>query len=385
MRTLGILCAASVLASCGPPEGDLQSDDIGSIRSALRSDPDLDVFQASPPHRVRGQASAGPTGLSPAKVRAAYNLPSSGGAGTIAIIDAFDNPKAESDLNVFSAAYGLPSCTTANGCFEKHKMANNVRGDSGWALEIALDIQWAHAIAPNAKILLVEAKSNSGTDLLAAVDYARSRADVVAVSMSWGGAEYAGEGASDSRFTSAYGATFFAASGDNGTGVIWPSVSPNVTAVGGTTLAFNPDGTLASETAWSGSGGGLSVYEPAPAYQTASGLVTSAGGKRAVPDVSLNADPASGFSVYDTAGYYGQKGWFKVGGTSGSTPCWAAIKSLGLSADNDKFYQDAAGPAAATFFRDVVSGTNGSCGSLCSAGPGYDAVTGLGSPLATVY
>ncbi len=366
--------------SCGAPEDE--TTDVGSTSSALSSDPRLDEFQARPPHHVRGNATAAPTGLSPAGIRAVYGLPSSGGAGTIAIIDAYDDPSAESDLGVFSAQYGLPACTTANGCFEKHRMASRIKADPGWALEISLDVQWAHAIAPGARILLVEAKSASGTDLLAAVDYARNRADVVAISMSWGGAEFSSEAASDSRFTSPYGAAFFASSGDNGTGPSWPACSPNVIAVGGTTLAFNLDGSLASETAWSGSGGGISVYEPLPAFQSAFGLAYAG---RAIPDVSYDADPASGFSVYDTTRYQGQSGWFKVGGTSAGAPQWAAIQALSLTCSDPHFYQDAAGASPASFFRDVTSGTNGSCGANCTAGPGYDLVTGLGSPVTTTF
>ncbi|HTK05410.1 MAG TPA: S53 family peptidase [Candidatus Eisenbacteria bacterium] len=365
-------------ASCGAPEDDEVA--IGTTEQSLSSDQRLDEFRAEPPHRVRPEVAASPAGISPAQLRTAYGLPSTGGAGTIAIVDAYDNARAESDLAVFSSAFGLPPCTTANGCFRKVKMGN-VRGDQGWALEIALDIQWAHAVAPSARILLVEARSNSGTDLLAAVDYARSQADVVAISLSWGGGEFSGEAASDARFTSAYGAVFFAASGDNGTGIIWPSVSPNVVAVGGTRLTFNPDGTLAGETAWSGSGGGISAFEPMPAYQSAFGLT---GTRRLVPDVSANADPASGYSVYDSNGYYGQKGWFTVGGTSGSTPVWAGIRSLGLTASNPNFYEDAAVDPV-PYFRDIVSGTNGSCGTNCTAAPGYDLVTGLGSPLTVTY
>lgn len=343
---------------------------------------DLEAFEGLPSLHVHPEATLSPTGLSPAAIRAAYNLPTTGGFGTIAIIDAYDNPNAEKDLNVFSSQFGLPPCTTTNGCFEKHMMAPRVRADSGWALEIALDIQTAHMIAPTAKILLVEAKSNSGTDLLAAVDYARKRQDVVSISMSWGGGEFSSEASYDWHFVSPYGATFFASSGDSGNGASWPATSPNVVAVGGTTLTFNLDGTLASETAWSGSGGGVSLYQPMPAYQQGFGLT---GGKRLLPDVSYNADPASGFSVYDSYGYQGQRGWFVVGGTSAGAPQWAAIKSLGLSAANPLFYGDAAGPSGSTYFRDIVLGTNGACGAVCSAGPGYDTVTGLGSPLSTMY
>lgn len=343
----------------------------------------LDDFRATPPFHVHGRATTAPTGLSPAQVRVVYNLPSTGGSGTVAIIDAFDAPTVESDLNTFSSQYSLPSCTTSNGCFEKHLMASKIRADRGWALEAALDTQWAHAIAPNAKVLLVEAKSNSGTDLLAAVDYARNRADVVAISMSWGGGEFSSEPSFDFHFVSPFGATFFASSGDSGSGVIWPSVSVNVVAVGGTTLNF-ASGVFQSETAWSGSGGGLSAYESEPAYQTAYS-VPNAAGKRAVPDVSYNADPASGYSVYDSFGFQGQTGWFKVGGTSAGAPQWAAIRALGGSADNSKFYQDAAGVNYASFFRDIVSGSNGTCSLYCLAGTAYDYVTGLGSPLTTSY
>ncbi len=383
MGTRLIVILTAVLAIIGINCGGLVDDGgTGTETQALSADPRLEDLEAHPPHHVHGNATAAPTGLSPVKVRAIYGLPATGGSGTIAIVDAYDDPTAESDLNVFSTQYGLPSCTTANGCFEKKKMANNVRTDAGWALEISLDVQWAHAIAPGAKVLLVEARSASGNDLLAAVDYARSRADVVAVSMSWGGNEFSSEAASDYHFTSSYGAVFFASSGDNGTGPIWPSISPNVVAVGGTTLAFNPDGSLASETAWSGSGGGASLYEALPSYQSGFGLT---GTKRLVPDVSYDADPASGFSVYDSTNYQGQKGWYRVGGTSAGAPQWAAIQSLGLATGNPRFYADASGPTPTAYFRDVTSGTNGTCGAVCTAGPGYDTVTGLGSPVTTAF
>ncbi len=373
-----MMCISMALVSCGGVD-----EPLSPATFALHSR-QLDEFTATTPHHLHGATTGGPTGLSPAVVRGIYNLPASGGSGTIALIDAYDYPTAESDLNVFSSTFGLTACTTVNGCFEKHKMSGKIRANSGWALESALDIEWAHAIAPTAKILLVEANSASGTDLLAAVDYARNRGDVVAVSMSWGGGEFSTEALSDTHFTSTYGAAFFASSGDSGTGVIWPSISPNVAAVGGTTLAFNPDGSLASETAWSGSGGGVSVYESEPDFQTAYGIADS-GGMRAVPDVSYDADPVSGFSVYDTTNYNGQKGWFKVGGTSAGSPQWAAIHALGLSSSNSLFYSDAAGPSSALYFRDVTSGTNGTCGSRCSASVGYDYVTGLGSPLTVSF
>jgi subtilase family serine protease len=316
-------------------------------------------------------ATSGPTGLSPTQIRGAYNLPTTGGNGTVAIIDAYDDPNVAADLIAFSNAFGLP---TPN--FEKHMMASTIRADSGWGLEISLDVQWAHAIAPNAKILLVEAKSNSLADLLAAVDYARGRSDVVAISMSWGANEFSGETLYDSHFTSSYGATFFASSGDAGAGIIWPAASPNVVAVGGTTLNLNSNGSVASETGWSGSGGGVSSIEVEPAYQSSYGI-PGANNHRCVPDVSYDADPYTGVSVYDS---YGYGGWLVVGGTSAGAPQWAAIQSLGNSATNSNFYKDAKPASYASYFRDITIGSNG-----YSAATGYDYVTGLGSPLTTNY
>lgn len=340
----------------------------------------IDDFRGRPPFHIHKNATV-PVGLSPAVIKAIYNLPSTGGNGTIAIVDAYDDPNIESDLGVFSSQFGLPPCSTANGCFEKHKTASRLTTNSGWGLEISLDVEWAHAIAPNAKILLVEAKSNRGSDLLSAVDYARGRADVVAVSMSWGGGEFSGEAASDFHFTSDHGVVFLASSGDSGAGVEWPAVSANVIGVGGTTLNFDSNGQLSSETAWSGSGGGVSAFETEPAYQTTYG-VPGANGKRAVPDVSYDADPVSGVAVYDSFAFQGQTGWFQVGGTSAGAPQWAAIRAIGGTASNANFYADAANAVSyGTHFRDITSGTNGTCGFYCSAAAAYDYVTGLGSPV----
>ena len=245
--------------------------------------------------------SSSPTGLSPATVKAAYNFTTSATAGagkTIAIVDAYDDPTAESDLGVFTSQYGLPACTTGNGCFTKVSQtggSNYPRKDAGWALEISLDVQWAHAIAPGAHILLVEAQSNSFSNLLAAEDYANGHANYV--SNSWGASEFSGESAYDSHF--AVGKAFVS-SGDSGTPAEYPSSSPNVISVGGTTLHFS-GGNFSSETGWSGSGGGCSAYESKNSSQNTGSVNCS--GKRATPDVSLDADPASGVSVYDSTPY----------------------------------------------------------------------------------
>ena len=210
--------------------------------------------------------------------------------------------------------------------------------------------------------------SASFTNLLAAEDYAVANAQYV--SNSWGGAEFSGETANDSHFVHS-GVSFFVSSGDAGTPAEYPSASPNVISVGGTSLTFNSNGTLKSETGWSGSGGGCSQYETATTAQSSFseyGQVPCAG-KRATPDVSLDADPASGVSVYDSTRYSGQKGWFTVGGTSASSPMWAA-----RAADAGSVVDASYAYGRKITYRDIVSGNNGA-----SCLVGYDLVTGRGS------
>ena len=325
-------------------------------------------LQAQPFHHLKNIDATLFTvsGNNPTNIKAAYNLPATGGQGTIAIIDAYDNPNVASDLKMFSSQFALPAAN-----LEVHKMTSSVRSNVNWGLEIALDVQWAHAVAPNAKILLVEATSAYLNDLLSAINYARSRADVVAVSMSWGSSEFSNEATYDSYFTSQYGATFYASSGDNGAGTSWPAVSANVVSVGGTTLNF-ANGAVSSETTWSGSGGGVSTYEPKPAYQSS---LTYA--NRATPDVSYDADPNSGFAVYDSYGY----GWVVVGGTSAGAPQWAAIQALGQTATLQNIY-NAYGQTQmySADFRDITAGSNG-----YSASVGHDLATGVGSPMSTNF
>lgn len=147
-------------------------------------------FKGRPPIHVLGSASKTPKGMTPSQIKKAYNLPSTGGRGSIVIVGAYDDATAEADLNTFSKQFGLPACTTTNNCFEKHPMSTKMSANSDWAMETSLDIEWAHAVAPTAKIVLVEATTPSGANLLKAVDYAASRTDAAAISMSWGGAEF---------------------------------------------------------------------------------------------------------------------------------------------------------------------------------------------------
>jgi subtilase family serine protease len=327
------------------------------------------------PHLVRSEATAAGTGLSPAQVKAVYAFPTALNAGTgrtVAVVAPYDAPTIENDLNGFSRRYGLPACTTTNGCFRKvdQKGAKNYPTKNKlWAMEISLDVEWVHAIAPGAKILLVEARSDRLGDVVAAEDYATGHAAYVSNSL--GLEEFAGESAYDGHFHKP-GVSIFAASGDDGagSGPGYPASSPYVVAVGGTTLA---DVGLPSfgETGWRGSGGGCSVYESAgPAQRTWPGYgAVNCAGKRATPDVSLVADPQSGVAVYDS--YKTAEHWMVLGGTSLSTPIWAARAAIsGLAVDAGLLYS-ASSPIA---LRDITAGSNG-----LPALPGFDLVTGLGS------
>jgi subtilase family serine protease len=324
-------------------------------------------------------ATASPAGLSPTAIASAYgftvtSISAAAGSGrTIAIVGAYDDPTAENDLGVFSNQFGLPACTTANGCFTKVNQTGGTvypQVDVGWALETSLDVQWAHALAPGAKILLVEANSVDLPSLLTAEDYAKAHAGYV--SNSWGGAEQANETTNDSHFVQP-GVSFFVAAGDTGLPASYPSASPNVISVGGTTLNFS-GGTFSSETGWPRGGGGCSAYETAASAQSSfpGYAQVNCGGKRATPDVSFDADPASGVSVYDSTPDRGATGWFKVGGTSAATPMWAAF-----SADAGIVVNAATVYGSVITYRDITSGNNGA---ECTVG--FDLCSGRGSWIA---
>lgn len=376
-KILSFILTISIFVTSTPLLNVVQATTISSV--------DIDTFHAHPPIHTLATSSKTPQGLTPVQIKSAYNLPTTGGTGTIAIIDAFNSSTVENDLAVFDKQFSLPACTVKNACLEIHSMNSKASTDSGWAMETALDIEWAHAIAPKAKILLIEAGTDSGTNLLKAVDYASSRKDVVSVGMSWGGDEFKSETSLDSHFknsSSTHPISFFASSGDDGTGASWPAVSPNVIAVGGTSLSLNSHGVFISEKAWSGSGGGVSLYENEPLYQNTYSI-PKANGKRAIPDVSFSADPAHGYSVYHG------KSWYVVGGTSAGAPQWAAIASLEAQAKhiltNTELYTDKSGTQNNHYFRDIVSGKNGNCVYYCQARARYDYVTGLGSPLTYIF
>lgn len=353
------------------------------------------VFTQGPATAAGAPSGPPTTAFSPAQIRHAYgfDLVSNQGAGqTIGIVDAYDDPKAEADLGVFNAQFGLPACTSANGCFRKiYSNGKMPASNANWAMEIALDIEWAHAIAPKATIVLVETPSNSLTDLInGAVVAVRNGASVV--SMSWTAGEWSTESSMDKNFVS-NGVTYLAASGDAGTGVAYPAASPDVIGVGGTSLTLNANGAYQGESAWTGSGGGLSVYEREPSFQSQFGIANDPRGYRGVPDVSYNGNPGTGYAVYNSVGISGYAGWFQVGGTSAGTPQWAALFAISNSlrvaarksnlSNTDATLYTLAKSALNSDFHAVTQGTNGKCGTICTAGTGYDYVTGLGTPQAS--
>ena len=321
------------------------------------------------------------SGYGPADVASAYQLDVTKGVGqTIAIVDAFDNPNVEADLTAYRAAWGLPPCTSASGCFRKVNQrggASPPRSDPGWGVEIALDVQAVSAACPNCHILLVEADSPSFSNIGKSVNMAvRLGADVV--SNSYGGLEFNGILKLAATYYTHPGVAQVASSGDGGFGpASFPASWDRMIAVGGTRLTASKLGVW-HESAWWGSGSGCSAWIDKPAWQHDGHCPM-----RTVADVSAVADPDTGFAVYDTFGLGRHGGWIQVGGTSLSAPLIAGMIGLagnGGALDDARYlYAHPSGLA------DVVGGTNGFCGGdyLCKAKVGYDAPTGLGSPRGT--
>ncbi|QHC27456.1 S53 family peptidase [Streptomyces sp. GS7] len=327
--------------------------------------------------------NAAPSGLGPADLQSAYNLPKTGGSGqTVAIVDANDDPNAEKDLAAYRKQYGLPECTTANGCFKKVDQdggSNYPAPDAGWAGEISLDVDMVSAACPSCHILLVEAKSANMDDLGAAVNRAVTMGAKY-VSNSYGGPEDSTDTTSDDKYFKHPGVAITVSSGDSGYGVEYPAASQYVTAVGGTSLKKGGSGARGwTESVWGttaggeGAGSGCSQYDAKPSWQKDTGC-----NKRTVADVAAVADPATGLAVYDT---YQSKGWNVYGGTSASSPFIAGVYALaGAPGSGDT---PASYPYShASALNDVTSGANGTCSPsyLCTAGKGYDGPTGLGTP-----
>ncbi|KOV77794.1 peptidase S8 [Streptomyces sp. NRRL WC-3618] len=333
-------------------------------------------------------SSATPTGYGPSDLQSAYGLTSaaaSNGTGrTIAIVDAYDDPNAESDLAAYRSHYGLPACTTANGCFKKVGQTGSTTSlpsaDSGWAGEISLDVDMASAICPNCNILLVEAKSASMANLGTAVNRAVTLGAKY-VSNSYGGSESSSDAGYDTSYFNHPGVAITVSAGDEAYGAEYPAASKYVTAVGGTRLSTSSTARGWTESVWKtssteGTGSGCSAYDAKPAWQTDTSCA-----KRMISDVSAVADPATGVSVYDT--YGDGTGWVTYGGTSASAPIIAGVYALAGtpgSSDYPASYPYAA--AGTSALNDVTSGNNGTCSTsyFCTARSGYDGPTGLGTP-----
>ncbi|WP_425347904.1 hypothetical protein [Streptomyces roseochromogenus] len=323
-----------------------------------------------------------PSGYGPSDLQSAYNLPSSsaGSGRTVAIVDAMDDPNAETDLAAYRSQYGLPACTTANGCFKKVNQTGGTTypsADSGWAGEISLDLDMVSAACPQCHILLVEASSTGMADIGTAENKAVALGAKY-VSNSFGGTEDPTETTADVQYFNHPGVAITVSAGDSGYGVQYPASSPYVTSVGGTSLSRAGNTRGWSESVWSndstdGTGSGCSADEAKPTWQSDTGC-----GKRTVADVSAVADPATGVAVYDT---YGASGWNVYGGTSASSPLIAATYALAGTPTANSYpssYLYGHRPA----LNDVTSGSNGTCSTsyLCTAGTGYDGPTGLGTP-----
>lgn len=392
MRTLiaGFLAVAAVVATVLVASQPVAAAPIGPVvhHQIARVCPDsgrrLVCFAIRQTDTVAPAAlarDARPSGYGPADLRSAYHLTTSGSADrTVAIIDAYDDPTAESDLATYRSAFGLPACTTADGCFRKVNQSGQASPlpatDTGWAGEISLDVDMVSAICPGCHILLVEAKSPTIANLGTAVNTAVAMGAAF-VSNSYGGSESGAENTYDTLYYNHPGVVITASTGDDGYGVSYPASGRGVTAVGGTTLTRDGSSRGWSETAWSGAGSGCSSTVAAPTFQA--GLVTRCA-KRAEADVAAVADPQTGVAVYQTFGY---SGWAVYGGTSAAAPVIASVYALAGnpgSTDSPNSYPYAHTDA----LNDVTAGSNGSCGApLCTAGVGYDGPTGLGTPAGT--
>jgi len=341
-----------------------------------------------------------PAGCNPNSVTAVVG----GGSQTIAIVDAYDDPEAPADLAYFSAQFGLPFSVNKFKVIYADGIAPPLDYSGGWEIEESLDIEYAHAMAPNAMLYLVEAASNSYTDLFNAVTVATNLVQCGLtttcgsvtgkgeISMSWGGGEFSGETSYDTYFNKT-NVVFFASSGDS-PGPSYPSTSPNVVSVGGTSISRSATtGNYIGETSWADAGGGPSQVETIPSYQNAIAAVKAiVGTVRGTPDVSADANPYTGVWVYDTFPtdfyYYGD--WWIVGGTSASSPIWAGVVnhastanaafSASSNAELTKLYNNLT--TTATYNANFHDAVYGECYYYMAdrSVTGWDWCTGLGSP-----
>jgi subtilase family serine protease len=390
-RRYGLLLFASLLVTL-----------IAATLGPLEPPPNHEIADPtiSPADIVAGSTAL--DGYSPQQIRRAYGidrLQFDGVGETIAIVSAYDAPTVAGDLQFFSRRYNLPvpsgevrsTCAarpTRHPCFERIRLAESLTYQEDWALDSTMAVEWAHAVAPGADILLVLAERASFDSLLAGVDLAVRRGARVVV-MDWSSPEFAGEIDYDGHFEHS-GVSFVAAAGDQPGVVGYPAASPRVLAVGGTTLRLAPDGAIRQEQPWPGSGWGTSQHERALPHQTERACAAASG--RVVPDVAYSADPRYGYAVYSSSARYGVDGWFRLGGTSAGAPQWAGLLALadqvgaGLkTAGGDpltRLYALSDRGVSSPAFRQVAGdGELHGC-SATSNSVLFAPMTGLGSPIA---
>lgn len=339
-------------------------------------------------HLVRlGPSDSGgsPSGYTPQQIAVAYGVPTpiSGGAGAIAIVDAFDDPNALNDFNEFSTYFGLPTEPSSTPTASSNQYLQVVyatgqepQANASWSQEISGDIEWAHAMAPQAKIYLVEAASDSTSDIMAAVSTAKALSGVREVSMSFGSPETACSIVDDDSIFVQSGVAFFAATGDEPAVRDYPATSSNVVAVGGTTLELSSSGDRESETVWQDTGCGPSAYEPRPVFQDQ--YYSTVGLYRAACDVVAEADPNTGVDVYDSFAYQGASGWLVLGGTSVASPIMAGIvNSSGVDYGSSQSLNTVMYSLASSSCWNKI--TSGSAGGYSGGSP-WGFASGLGSP-----
>jgi subtilase family serine protease len=372
---VGLLTVVALVAAAAP--GPAQAEAGHASRSHRRVCVSAPTGSAACHAQVVADAGSGAAlatvawggnGYSPSQLQKVYG-PFGTGAPLVAVVDAYANPRAASDLNTYRSQFNLGS-TTLTQLGQDGRSITPVGGNVGWGQEEMLDLEMVSALCPSCSILYVGARSASFSDLAAAVTTAKSRGAKV-ISNSYGAAEFSGE----TNWTqwNIPGVAVTVSSGDGGYGVEFPAASAGVVAVGGTTLTLGPDGTRASETVWSGAGSGCSAYITKPSWQSDAGC-----GKRTVADVAAVADPNTGVAVYDSYGSKNGANWYVFGGTSVAAPIVGAIFARdGVTTSPAKTLHD-----NAALLYDVTSGSNGSCTPtyLCTAGSGYDGPTGNGAP-----
>jgi subtilase family serine protease len=378
-----LACLVSVVAAATPvavasAKGATHSKRVCAARSAGFASCDAHVVTDPNLHPLA--TTTFQSGYAPAQLRSAYSL-GAGSAPTVAIVDAFAHPSAASDLAVYRNQFGLgaASLTQVN---QSGGSISTVAGNVGWGQEEMLDLEMVSAICPACPILYVGANSASFNDLAAAVDRAAARGARV-ISNSYGGTEFSSETTLASHYNHP-GVAITVSSGDSGFGVQAPAAFNTVTAVGGTTLTLNANGTRANETVWSGAGSGCSAFIAKPAWQHDTSCA-----RRTVADVSAVANPSTGVAVYDSFGSTGGANWFVFGGTSVAAPIIGAVYALSGNTAGTPAALAYSAPAGALF--DVTSGSNGRCvrgrtttgAYLCTGVVGYDGPTGKGTPNGT--